>query len=102
MPDGSSSDAPVMRPGPRIFTKRLSGFGSISMAASSVAVAAAGSECGIRCGRPAPDLRRRVEIGNEPRLVELVGADAEDDLVSQQSADLLVRQGHLAAAGTVD
>src|SRR5258708_3286262 len=45
MPDGSSSDAPVIRPGPRIFKKRLSGFdsrfGTLSWAASPPREAAA-------------------------------------------------------------
>jgi hypothetical protein len=30
MPEGSSSDAPVIKPGPSIFKKRLTGFGSRS------------------------------------------------------------------------
>src|SRR5437016_10321170 len=34
MPEGSSSDAPVIRPGPRIFRNRLRGFRSRSVADS--------------------------------------------------------------------
>jgi hypothetical protein len=64
MPDGSSSDAPVMRPGPRILSKRLTGFGSLPTDASVVWVPEADSECGIRRARlSAPLRRRRVEAG---------------------------------------
>src|SRR3977135_878811 len=47
MPEGSSSDAPVISPGPSIFRKRLIGFLSSIMAASREPVPPAGSECGI-------------------------------------------------------
>src|SRR5712664_656760 len=47
MPEGSSSDAPVISPGPSTFRKRLIGFLSSIMAASREPVPPAGSECGI-------------------------------------------------------
>src|SRR5436853_5491584 len=47
MPEGSSSEAPVIKPGPKILKNFFIGFGSCSMAASSDAVPAAGCLCGI-------------------------------------------------------
>src|SRR5258708_9191997 len=47
MPEGSSSDAPVINPGPSTFRKRLNGFLSSIIAASREPVPPEGSECGI-------------------------------------------------------
>src|ERR1700682_2589991 len=46
MPEGSSSDAPVMRPGPSSLRIRLTGFFSPAGAASKDPVPSIGSECG--------------------------------------------------------
>ena len=50
IPEGSSSDAPVINPGPSNLKKRFTGFFSCTMAASNDAVPPAGSECGITGG----------------------------------------------------
>src|SRR5258706_15907099 len=47
IPEGSSSDAPVISPGPRTFRKRLIGFRSSIMAASREPVPPAGSGGGM-------------------------------------------------------
>src|SRR5207253_186227 len=47
MPEGSSSEAPVINPGPSILRNLLRGFLSSVIAASSEAVPPAGSACGI-------------------------------------------------------
>src|SRR6267378_2737767 len=47
MPEGSSSEAPVIKPGPSTLKKRLKGFFSCVMAASSEPVPPVGSECGM-------------------------------------------------------
>src|SRR5437588_7130914 len=47
MPEGSSSEAPVIRPGPRSLKKRLTRLLSSIMAASSETVPPAGSEWGM-------------------------------------------------------
>jgi hypothetical protein len=48
IPDGSSSEAPVIRPGPRIFRKRFRGFRSPATVASREPGGTAGSMWGIR------------------------------------------------------
>src|ERR1700687_1669074 len=47
MPLGSSSDTPVMKPGPRIFPAFLSGFFSLAISTAVPAVAAEGAEWGF-------------------------------------------------------
>ena len=47
MPEGSSSEAPVMKPGPSIFRKRRKACAPVSIAASTVAVPPAGGMAGI-------------------------------------------------------
>src|SRR5438309_12082897 len=55
MPLGSSSEAPVMKPGPRILTARFSGLGSREMSSATPPDAAGGARWGIlwRPGRRA-------------------------------------------------
>src|SRR5205085_5861693 len=56
IPEGSSAEAPVMRPGPSSLKKRLNGFFSLSSSASSDLVGC--STCGA-CGLPeSPDSSR--------------------------------------------
>src|SRR5436305_801861 len=47
MPEGSSSEAPVMSPGPRALRKRTTGWAARAVAASSVPVPPADGWCGI-------------------------------------------------------
>ena len=57
MPLGSSSDAPVMKPGPRILPAFLSGLRSFAISEAVPDVAPAGSECGMM-----PRLRLRSSV----------------------------------------
>src|SRR6266404_6292924 len=67
MPEGSSSEAPVIKPGPSTLKKRLIGFFSCVMAASSEPVPLAGSECGMTGA-----LLRRGDLSCSPWVTEFL------------------------------
>lgn len=71
MPLGSSSDAPVMKPGPRIFPAFLSGLRSAAISAAVPPVAPAGSECGMTRW-----LRLRLFATAHPPIALVFGGEA--------------------------